>query len=104
MVKLLIIVILISFITAPANNHSAINKFTDKMKSILNEKLGFNDVYSDKSRSQRSRGDDKIVFIMPLSGRYETFLRFLSNFEDVSQSNSISLGKLCHKLFNSRLS
>lgn len=27
---------------------------------------------------------DKIVFVLPLSGRHETFLRFLNNFEDVS--------------------
>lgn len=57
------------------------------MKSIFQEKLKFNDIYSGIPVSpQQSPENEKIVFIMPLSGRYETFLRFLNNFEEVSKA------------------
>lgn len=65
-------------------------KFTDKMKSIFNENLNkFNNLYALEARNMkttdvRQSASDKIVFVLPLSGRYETFLRFLNNFEDVS--------------------
>ena len=59
------------------------------MKSLFNEKLSeFNGLYSGLSKSKvtpTNEDFDKIVFVLPLSGRYETFLRFLNNFEDVSQ-------------------
>ncbi|KAG5681987.1 hypothetical protein PVAND_011386 [Polypedilum vanderplanki] len=59
-------------------------KFTDKMKSLFNEKLNkISDLYAPETRRLPSSDADKIVFILPLSGRYEIFLRFLSNFEDV---------------------
>lgn len=62
-------------------SNSSVHKFTDKMRSILNEKLNkFSEFYAPKKDST----DDKIVFVLPLSGRYEIFLRFLNNFEDVS--------------------
>lgn len=58
------------------------------MKSLFNEKLNeFNDMYAgvQKPKALQTKSDfDKIVFILPLSGRYETFLRFLNNFEDVN--------------------
>lgn len=58
------------------------------MKSLFNEKLSeFNGLYSGSSKTklaQTHQECDKIVFVLPLSGRYETFLRFLNNFEDVS--------------------
>ncbi|CRK90556.1 CLUMA_CG004259, isoform B [Clunio marinus] len=62
----------------------AFNRFTDKMKSLFND--GFNDFYTaGKPRESNSNTfDDKIIFILPLSGRYEIFLRFLKNFEDVA--------------------
>lgn len=55
------------------------------MKSLFNEKLNeFNDLYAGLSKPKALEAkSDKIVFILPLSGRYETFLRFLNNFEDV---------------------
>lgn len=71
-------------------NNQTVNRFTDKMKSLFNEKLNeFNDFYSGlkKPRAMATNSyTDKIIFILPLSGRYETFLRFLNNFEDVSGS------------------
>lgn len=57
------------------------------MKSLFNEKLNeFNDLYSGLTKPKAAVKSDteKIIFILPLSGRYETFLRFLNNFEDVS--------------------
>lgn len=61
------------------------------MKFLFNEKLNkINDLYSgvkkpkDTEVTGESEGDNKIVFVLPLSGRYEVFLRFLNNFEDVS--------------------
>lgn len=58
------------------------------MKLLFNEKFNeFNGLYSAlrRPKSLPVRADvDKIVFVLPLSGRYETFLRFLNNFEDVS--------------------
>lgn len=58
------------------------------MKSLFNEKLSeINGLYSGSSKTkltQTHQECDKIVFVLPLSGRYETFLRFLNNFEDVS--------------------
>jgi hypothetical protein len=57
------------------------------MKLLFNEKLNnFNDLYSGirKPRSTIKPECAKIVFVLPLAGRYETFLRFLNNFEDVS--------------------
>lgn len=76
-----------NFLSVQTN--ATINKFTDKMKSLFNEKINeFNGLYSGlrnpKSSSSIKADVDKIVFILPLSGRYETFLRFLNNFEDVS--------------------
>lgn len=54
------------------------------MKSLFNEKLNkFSNFYATKNELE-STIDDKITFVLPLSGRYETFLRFLNNFEDVS--------------------
>lgn len=55
------------------------------MKSIFSDKL--NDFYAGirNPKTAVTKSDAvKIVFILPLSGRYETFLRFLNNFEDVS--------------------
>lgn len=71
----------------PVQSNATLNRFTDKMKSLFNEKLNnFNDLYSGirKTRSTTKTDADKIIFVLPLSGRYETFLRFLNNFEDVS--------------------
>lgn len=67
-------------------SNMTINRFTDKMRSLFNVKLNeFNDLYSGaRSPKESISKDDKIVFILPLAGRYETFLRFLNNFEDVS--------------------
>ena len=70
-------------------NNSTILRFTDKMKSIFNEKINkFSEYYSAQGKrsklSTESTNSDKIIFVLPLSGRYETFLRFLNNFEDVS--------------------
>jgi hypothetical protein len=60
------------------------------MKSLFNEKLNeINGLYSGvrRPREEEVRSDvAKIVFVLPLAGRYETFLRFLNNFEDVSWS------------------
>lgn len=59
------------------------------MKSLFNEKIGqFNELYKGYRKSKSSmvtKENDKIVMVLPLSGRYETFLRFLNNFEDVSK-------------------
>lgn len=53
------------------------------MKSLFNEKLNkFSNFYTPKKENE-STMDDKITFVLPLSGRYATFLRFLNNFEDV---------------------
>jgi hypothetical protein len=71
-----------------AQNNSSVLKFTDKMKSLFNEKLNkISDLYAPESKkSMPPLSDaDKIVLVLPLSGRYETFLRFLSNYEDVSE-------------------
>lgn len=59
------------------------------MKSLFNEKIinEFNGLYSGLSKPKvlpTKSDSDKIIFVLPLSGRYETFLRFLNNFEDVS--------------------
>lgn len=59
------------------------------MKSIFNEKLNkFSEYYSSQGKKPKmpteSTNSDRIIFILPLAGRYETFLRFLNNFEDVS--------------------
>lgn len=63
------------------------------MKSLFNEKISeFNGLYSGLSKPKiaSTRTDsDKIVFVLPLSGRYETFLRFLNNFEDVSEFSEL---------------
>jgi hypothetical protein len=71
-----------------AQSNATINRFTDKMKSLFNEKLNeFNDLYSGgllKPKPTSKAEPDKVIFVLPLSGRYETFLRFLNNFEDVS--------------------
>lgn len=55
------------------------------MKSLFSKKLNeINDLYSGSKRVKSSVSEEeKIVLILPLSGRYETFLRFLNNFEDV---------------------
>lgn len=55
------------------------------MKSLFSKKLNeINDLYSGSKRVKSSASEEeKIVLILPLSGRYETFLRFLNNFEDV---------------------
>lgn len=72
-----------------AQSNATLNKFTDKMKSIFNEKLNqISDLYVPGLRRPKTvpikMDSDKIVFVLPLSGRYEIFLRFLNNFEDVS--------------------
>lgn len=72
------------------SNHSAV-KFTEKVKSIFKINK-FNELYSSalkRPRSQVGKREvpDKIVFVLPLSGRYEIFLRFLNNFEDVRKKN-----------------
>lgn len=60
------------------------------MKFLFNENLNkINDLYSGVKKpkeieTEESEADSKIVFVLPLSGRYEIFLRFLNNFEDVS--------------------
>ena len=57
------------------------------MRSIFNEKLNkFSEFYASKKESE-SAMNDKIFFVLPLSGRYEIFLRFLNNFEDVRRMN-----------------
>lgn len=57
------------------------------MRSIFNEKLNkFSEFYAAKKETETT-SSDKIVFVLPLSGRYEIFLRFLNNFEDVSEIN-----------------
>lgn len=54
------------------------------MRSLFSEKLTkFSEIYGPKNERDTT-SIDKIVFILPLSGRYEIFLRFLNNFEDVS--------------------
>lgn len=55
------------------------------MKSLFNEKLNeINDLYLGSKRvTSAVSQQQKIVLVLPLSGRYETFLRFLNNFEDV---------------------
>lgn len=73
----------------PVQSNTTVNRFTDKMKSLFNEKMNeFNGLYSALRGPKASRTKipeaDKIVFVLPLSGRYETMLRFLNNFEDVS--------------------
>lgn len=62
------------------------------MKSLFNEKLNkFNELYDPQSKKSgitaKLTNTDKIIFVLPLSGRYETFLRFLNNFEDVSKTS-----------------
>ena len=59
------------------------------MKSLFNENLDtLNKLYtmSGFGSTRTKKIEDKIVFVLPLSGRYEIFLRFLNNFEDVSIS------------------
>lgn len=75
-----------------AQSNATLNRFTDKMKSLFNEK--FNDLYSGSKKPQLSKNADKtkVIFVLPLSGRYETFLRFLNNFEDVSFGLSLIFG------------
>lgn len=57
------------------------------MKSLFNDNLDtLNKLYTMSGFGQPTRTkktDDKIVFVLPLSGRHEIFLRFLNNFEDV---------------------
>lgn len=67
-------------------SNSSVNRFTDKMSRLFNQKINeINDLYSGSKISKSAKAEsDKIVFVLPLSGRYETFLRFLNNFEDVS--------------------
>lgn len=70
-------------------SNSTILRFTDKMRSIFNDKLNkFSELYNTRSKKSlkftNTASSDKIIFVLPLSGRYETFLRFLNNFEDVS--------------------
>lgn len=68
------------------SNHSTV-KFTEKVKSMFKMNK-INELYSNalkrpKSQVGKREVPDKIVFVLPLSGRYEIFLRFLNNFEDV---------------------
>jgi Chondroitin N-acetylgalactosaminyltransferase len=65
-----------------------LNQLSDKMKYYLNSGLEkLTDTLSiptmDRQQST-SIGVSKIVFVLPLAGRYETLLRFLNNYEDVS--------------------
>lgn len=41
----------------------------------------------------------KIVFVLPLSGRYETFLRFLNNYEEVSHNLRYKIITIIHIQF-----
>lgn len=68
-------------------SNATANRFTDKMKSLFNEKINeINDLYAFSRKPKSTSSDcDKIFFVLPLAARYETFLRFLNNFEDVSR-------------------
>lgn len=70
-------------------SNTSVYKFTDKMRSIFNDKLNkFSELYAPKKEPELTTSD-KIIFVLPLSGRYEIFLRFLNNFEDVSDEELI---------------
>jgi hypothetical protein len=78
-----------NFFSAPPLGNSKLNQISDKMKYYLNSGLEkLSDTLSipamDRFQNDIDVDRSKIVFILPLAGRYETLLRFLNNYEDVS--------------------
>ncbi|XP_058814982.1 chondroitin sulfate synthase 1 isoform X1 [Topomyia yanbarensis] len=70
-------------VTRPWNNSTGL----DRMRSILNsgwEKLSDTFAISSPLMFEMQPPKDRIVFIIPLAGRSETFMRFLRNFEEVA--------------------
>ncbi|XP_058443998.1 chondroitin sulfate synthase 1 isoform X2 [Malaya genurostris] len=70
-------------VTKPWNNSTSL----DRMRSILNsgwEKLSDTFAISSPQMMEAAPPKDRIVFIIPLAGRSETFIRFLRNFEEVA--------------------
>lgn len=64
-------------------------KIADKVKSIINsglEKLAGSLTFPESGYSgcDELQRKVKVVMVLPLFGRYETFLRFLNNYEHVS--------------------
>ncbi|XP_055545377.1 chondroitin sulfate synthase 1 isoform X1 [Wyeomyia smithii] len=70
-------------ITRPWNNTTGL----DRMRSIFNsgwEKLSDTFAINNPLLYEVQSQKDRIVFVIPLAGRSETFMRFLRNFEEVA--------------------
>ncbi|XP_040173506.1 chondroitin sulfate synthase 1 isoform X1 [Anopheles arabiensis] len=74
--------------TRPFTNATGLDRISHRVKSLFNglERLTDTLASSGQQRSATGAGRhrDRIVLVIPLSGRSETFMRFLRNYEEVA--------------------
>lgn len=79
--------------------HSSVVRITDTISLSLNNSSN-NQIGARKRIQRRNRlSEPTIVFVMPLAGRFQTFLRFLKNYEHVCLKHPETMSELLVVLF-----
>lgn len=83
---------------------SSVNRISDTIASSLNGTAPNAKRNSTHSKSKSMADQSTIVFVLPLAGRYPTFLRFLQNYEEICLKHPKTQTELLVVLFQERRS